>query len=71
MCAKLGSGVFFYLFQKEMWLKIFLSFNLLREIGGLKGKVGRWAKWGHTCKKRVIPVIYQRNFFWIFRKILG
>ena len=25
----------------------------------------------HTCKKRVIPVIYHRNFFWIFRKILG
>ena len=25
----------------------------------------------HTCKKRVIAVIYHRNFFWIFRKILG
>ena len=25
----------------------------------------------HTCKKRVIAVIYQRKFFWIFRKILG
>ena len=25
----------------------------------------------HTCKKRVIPVIYHRKFFWIFRKILG
>ena len=25
----------------------------------------------HTCKKRVIPVIYHRNFFWIFCKILG
>ena len=25
----------------------------------------------HTCKKQVIPVIYHRNFFWIFRKILG
>ena len=25
----------------------------------------------HTCKKRVIHVIYHRNFFWIFRKILG
>ena len=28
-------------------------------------------KKGHTCKKRVIPVIYHRKFFWIFRKILG
>ena len=45
MCAKWGSGVFFYLFQKEMWLEIFLSFDLLREIGGLKGEVGRCAKW--------------------------
>ena len=26
-------------------LEIFLSFNLLREIGGLKGEVGRCAKW--------------------------
>ena len=26
---------------------------------------------GHTCKKREIPEIYLRNFFWIFRKILG
>ena len=25
----------------------------------------------HTCKKRVIPVIYHRKYFWIFRKILG
>ena len=25
----------------------------------------------HTCKKREIPEIYLRNFFWIFRKILG
>ena len=25
----------------------------------------------HTCKKRVIAVIYHRKFFWIFRKILG
>ena len=25
----------------------------------------------HTCKKRVIPVIYHRKFFWIFRKILS
>ena len=25
----------------------------------------------HTCKKRVIVVIYHRKFFWIFRKILG
>ena len=25
----------------------------------------------HTCKKRVIVVIYHRNFFWIFCKILG
>ena len=29
-----------------------------------------WAK-HHTCKKRVIPVIYHCRFFWIFRKILG
>ena len=40
-----GGLEFFYLFQKEMWLEIFLSFNLLREIGGLKGEVGRCAKW--------------------------
>ena len=26
---------------------------------------------GHTCKKREIAEIYLRNFFWIFRKILG
>ena len=26
---------------------------------------------GHTCKKREIVEIYLRNFFWIFRKILG
>ena len=25
----------------------------------------------HTCKKRGIAGIYPRNFFWIFRKILG
>ena len=25
----------------------------------------------HTCKKREIVEIYLRNFFWIFRKILG
>ena len=25
----------------------------------------------HTCKKREIPEIYIRKFFWIFRKILG
>ena len=25
----------------------------------------------HTCKKREIPEIYLRNFFWIFCKILG
>ena len=25
----------------------------------------------HTCKKREIAEIYLRNFFWIFRKILG
>ena len=25
----------------------------------------------HTCKKREIPEIYLRKFFWIFRKILG
>ena len=25
----------------------------------------------HTCKKRGIVGIYPRNFFWIFRKILG
>ena len=25
----------------------------------------------HTCKKREIPEIYLRNFFWTFRKILG
>ena len=25
----------------------------------------------HTCKKREIAEIYIRNFFWIFRKILG
>ena len=28
-------------------------------------------QWGHTCKKREIVEIYLRNFFWIFRKILG
>jgi len=40
---------------------------------------GRWRFWhsgqnwyfGHTCKKREIPEICLRNFFWIFRKILG
>ena len=25
----------------------------------------------HTCKKREIPEIYLRKYFWIFRKILG
>ena len=32
-----------------------------------------FSKWGSggACKKRVIHVIYHRNFFWIFRKILG
>ena len=25
----------------------------------------------HTCKKRGIAGIYPRNFFWIFRKVLG
>ena len=30
-----------------------------------------YSSWGHTCKKREIPEIYLRNFFGIFRKILG
>ena len=30
-----------------------------------------WKCATHTCKKREIAEIYLRNFFWIFRKILG
>ena len=30
-----------------------------------------WCVSVHTCKKREIPEIYLRNFFGIFRKILG
>ena len=29
------------------------------------------SSWNHTCKKREIAEIYLRNFFLIFRKILG
>ena len=31
----------------------------------------QWVRPNHTCKKRGIAGIYPRNFFWIFRKILG
>ena len=40
------------------------SCQVLTGIGSTRGL-------GHTCKKRVIPVIYHRKLFWIFRKILG
>ena len=30
-----------------------------------------WGTVQHTCKKREIPEIYLRKFFWIFHKILG
>ena len=38
---------------------------------GAKGSKRDQNSHPHTCKKRVIPVIYHRKFFWIFRKILG
>ena len=36
-----------------------------------RGLVENLVNLAHTCKKRVIPVIHHRKFFWIFRKILG
>ena len=60
-----GLEFFFYLFQKEMWLKISLSSNLLREIGGLKGEVGRCAKW------RSVVFLFIFLSFNLFREIGG
>ena len=43
----------------------FLSF-ISQYLGGMQYSITI-----HTCKKREIVEIYLRNFFWIFRKILG
>ena len=51
------------------------AFKHIKDIGGVAkvsfgdSMTGKHKK--HTCKKRGIAGIYPRNFFWIFRKILG
>ena len=73
--------------RKHLYLQDLQDSRLLLQIRGLKDQcrfyqrcVLLWpllddyriqAKVKHTCKKREIPEIYLRKFFWIFRKILG
>ncbi len=45
--------------------------KLVVEKPGFSQIISSLAHFKHTCKKRVILVIYHRKFFWIFRKILG
>ena len=68
---KYWSYMFYVNIFQRFWPFVLYNYTFVAFSYEIITNLKKSESFGHTCKKRVIPVIYHRKFFWIFRKILG